>query len=332
MRSPNPSEPQSGDRHFGGVTLAAAGLLALLLVVTAAGVLARTGSGETGARARPVWTWSPPMPHRRSYTASAEIGGKIYVAAGMVGNSGRPLDLFERFDPKSQRWSSLKPLPNEFSAAAGARLGSTLYVIGGNSPDVDGRQVYAYDTSRATWRSVAPLPAPRTNLAAVGLGNRVYAIGGLDPVNPVQTVYAYDAPRGTWSEVAPLPEALHAMAATVFKGEIWVLGGRLRSQEIVRRVWIYNPRRNEWRAGPSMPAPMDLLGVVAVGNKIHAVLESKYFVYDAATKRWRRGPSLKVPRHALALYAVRDKLYAIGGCIVPQLEDSPAVETLRMTR
>jgi hypothetical protein len=39
-----------------------------------------------------------------------------------------------------------------------------------------------------------------------------------------------------------------------------------------------------------------------------------------------------VPRHALALYAVRGRLYAIGGCIVPQLEDSPAVETLRLTR
>ena len=157
------------------------------------------------------------------------------------------------------------------------------------------------------------------------------AIGGLDPVNPVQTVYAYDVARETWSEVAPLPEAIHAMAATVFKGEIWVLGGRLRSQEIIRRVWIYNAARNAWRPGPPMPKPMDLLGVVAVSNRIHAVLESKYFVYDAGTRTWRRGPSLKVPRHALALYAVRGKLYAIGGCIVPQLEDSPAVETLRLS-
>jgi N-acetylneuraminic acid mutarotase len=334
MRSPNPSEPSDGGgrRRAGGLAFVLVGALALALAVAAAGILARTGSGESHAQVRPVWTWAPPMPHRRSYTASAEIGGKIYVAAGMVGNSGRPLDLFERFDPKTQRWSSLKPLPDEFSAGAGARLGSTFFVIGGNSPEVDGRQVFTYDTRRAAWRSITPLPAPRTNLAAVALGDRVYAIGGLDPVNPVQTVYAYDPTRGTWSEVAPLPEALLAMAATVFKGEIWVLGGRLRSQEIVRHVWIYNPRRNEWRAGPSLPAPMDLLGVVTVGNEIHAVLESKYFVYDGTTKRWTRGPSLKVPRHALALYAAGGKLYAIGGCIVPQLEDSPAVESLRIAR
>jgi len=131
MRSPKPSE-----QHLRGATFVVAGLLALLLVVTAAGVLARTSSGGTDAKVRPVWTWSPPMPHRRSYTASAQIGGKIYVAAGMVGNSGRPLDLFEQFDPKTDRWRSLTPLPHEFSAAAGARLGSSLYVIGGNAPDV----------------------------------------------------------------------------------------------------------------------------------------------------------------------------------------------------
>ena len=327
MRSPKPSE-----QHLRGATFVVAGLVALLLVVTAPGVLARTGKGGTDAKVRPVWTWSPPMPHRRSYTASTEIGGKIYVAAGMVGNSGKPLDLFERFDARTGRWSSLTPLPHEFSAAAGARLGQTFFVIGGNSPEVDGRQMYAYDTRRGSWRTLTPLPAPRTNLAAVGLGGRIYAIGGLDPVNPVQTVYAYDVARESWSEVAPLPEAIHAMAATVFKGEIWVLGGRLKSQEILRRVWIYNPARNEWRAGPSMPKPMDLLGVVTVGNKIHAVLESKYFVYDGATRKWQRGPSLKVPRHALALYAVGGRLYAIGGCIVPQLEDSPAVETLRLSR
>ena len=145
MRSQNPSEPpRGGGRQLGGATLVVVGLAALLLVVTAAGVLARTSSGGTTAKARPVWTWSPPMPHRRSYTASTEIGGKIYVAAGMVGNSGRPLDLFERFDPKSDRWSSLTPLPHEFSAAAGARLGQTFFVIGGNAPDDNALLGHAY--------------------------------------------------------------------------------------------------------------------------------------------------------------------------------------------
>jgi hypothetical protein len=77
---------------------------------------------------------------------------------------------------------------------------------------------------------------------------------------------------------------------------------------------------------------MDLLGAVTVGETIHAVLESTYAIYDGRTSRWHRGPGLRVPRHALALFEVRRRLYAIGGCIVPQLEDSPVVETLALGR
>ena len=122
------------------------------------------------------------------------------------------------------------------------------------------------------------------------------------------------------------------MGATVFHGEIWVLGGRVRNLRIQRKVWIYNPKQNRWRPGPALPKPMDLLGVTTVGEKIYAVLESNYVIYDARTGRWTRGPSLKVPRHALGLFAADGRLYAIGGCITPQLVDSPAVETLPLKR
>jgi hypothetical protein len=60
------------------------------------------------------------------------------------------------------------------------------------------------------------------------------------------------------------------------------------------------------------------------------VLESIYVIYDARTRRWRTGPSLNVPRHALGLFDVDGTLYAMGGCIVPQLEDSSIIEKIRL--
>ena len=75
-------------------------------------------SQTNGISLKPGWSFAAEMPHRRSYTASAELGGKIYVAAGMVGNTGRPLDLVERFDPSRNEWSSLTSLPESFSAGA----------------------------------------------------------------------------------------------------------------------------------------------------------------------------------------------------------------------
>lgn len=304
------------------VGAAAAAALALVSVSTAGRVL------HSHAAVAPHWTFAAPMLHRRSYTASAEIGGRIYVAAGMVGNTGRPLTLFERFDPSRDAWSSLPSLPVAFSAAAATSVGNRMYVVGGNSDTANGRQVFSYDVRTRHWRREPSLPAPRTNLAVVGLRGEIYAIGGLDPIRASRTVFAFDVAKRRWRSVAPLPVTLQGEAAVVFGGKIWVLGGADRKGTIVRSVWIYNPRTNRWSAGPRLPAPMETLGAAASGSRIFAVLESDTFVYDASTRRWTRGPTLEVPRHALAVFPAVGRLYAIGGCIVPQLEDSNIVESL----
>ena len=248
MPSPSPSERRG--RHNLKILLASAAALALCAIATACGT-ARTHA-VTGVSSG--WSFGPAMPQRRSYTASAEISGRIYVAAGMVGESGRPLNVLERFDPRREEWSTLTPLPEAFSAGAGARLGERMYVVGGDSPRANGRQVFAFDPARQRWTGEPPLPARRTNLAAVGLDGKLYAIGGLDPIQPVRTVFVFDPSMRRWSRVAPLPKALHAIAAVDFHGEIWVLGGRLKSEAVQRSVWIYNPQRNRWRAGPTMPS------------------------------------------------------------------------------
>ncbi len=312
---------------------ASGGILVLACLVIAAasafGLARNSNDRVTAALQR--WTFAAKMPHRRSYTASAKVAGKVYVAAGMVGNTGRPLDVFERFDPARNEWRSLKPVPKAFSAAAGAGLAGRVYVIGGNSKQANGRQVFSYDVRRDRWASLAPLPARRTNLAAVGLGGKVYALGGLDPFSPTRSAFEYDPETNSWARAAPLPRALHGLAAVAFHGELWMLGGRDKAGKVSRLVWIYNPRQDRWRAGPTMPVPMEIHGAEVVGERIYTVLESTTLVYDATTSRWSRGPSLQVPRHALALFAADGKLFAIGGCIVPQLEDSQVVESLDLS-
>jgi N-acetylneuraminic acid mutarotase len=308
-------------RH--GLKIAAA---AVAVGLAAAGVACGNVFDDDEASAA-EWSPAPQLTHRRSYPASASIDGKIYVAAGMVGETGRPLDFLERFDPGRNEWVSLRPLPVSFSATAGASLNGRFWVVGGdNSPEADGRQVYSYDLGSDRWRSEPRLPATRMNLAAVAFGGKLYAIGGLDPVHPTKTVFVYDPSTRRWSRAAPLPVALHAHSASVYKGEIWVFGGRDRSVERQRRVWIYNPGEDRWRAGPSLPEPMDTLATSVNGDRIDAIVDDYYFIFDG--KRWKAGPTLGVPRHALAVYTVDGILYAVGGCLHPQLRDSTVVEKI----
>ena len=265
------------------------------------------------------------MSSRRSYLATAEVGGSIYVAGGMVGETGRPLATFQRFVVAEQRWETLSPLPRPIRAAHAAALGDTIYVIGGQTARGRADTAYAYDIGTARWREIAPLPFSRFNAAVVAWNGRIWAIGGYTTTE-LRDVLVYDPAADAWAEGPPLPEALHAAGAVVFRGEIWVIGGR-RAEEVLSTVWILGSESGEWRDGPEMPKPIELLGAAVAGNReIHVAWESVYQVYDAEAGEWRQGPSMEVTRHALSLFAVQGRLYAIGGCTTA-LKDSPVVET-----
>jgi N-acetylneuraminic acid mutarotase len=332
MSSPSRSSARTAARKA-GIGVLVVGLV--LGLITAATVFGKSQQATFAGTEKAVWRYAPPMLHRRSYTASAEVDGKVYVAAGMVGNSGRPLNLFEAFDPAGRRWSDLPLVPEKFSAAAGTALGSTMYVIGGNGNPkdkaVDGRQVFAYEVRTRKWTRKASLPKVRTNLAAVALGREIYALGGLDPFFATKSVYVYNPATNRWRTGTPLPEKLHALAAVTVRGEIWVIGGQDAAGKATNRVWIYNPRSRKWRAGPRMPRRMETAGAAVMGDEIHVVLEKKYLIWNARTRRWTIGPGLETPRHALAVFAIHGTLYAIGGCIAPILEDSAIVEQLKLT-
>jgi hypothetical protein len=277
----------------------------------------------------PDWTFAQAMSQRRSYAAAAEVRGQIYLAGGMVGNSGRPLSLFQRFDPRRNAWTTLEPLTEPVRAASAAATGERIYVTGGQRRGGVSRRVDVYDVARHAWSEAPPLPAPRFNHSTVALDGSLYVLGGADAEHERRDVFIYGAMGDHWRRAAPLPDAMHAFGAVAFEDEIWTIGGR-RGERTLRDVWIYNPRRNGWRPGPALPKPMELLGAAVVGPEVHAVWERTYQIYDARSGRWRQGPSPRVARHALAAFNVAGRLYTIGGCKTPQLEDSQVVETLRV--
>jgi hypothetical protein len=289
-------------------------------------VLVLTGCAAVDERASaPGWRYAQPMSQRRSYSAAAEAAGLIYVAGGMVGNSGRFLALFQRYDPRTDSWTTLAPLPEPTRAASAASLGGKFYLTGGQRPSREGRRVDIYDIRRGAWSRGALLPVPRFNHSTVALGGKLYVLGGLAGKKERQDVFVYDPKAAHWTRAAPLPRPSHAFGAVAFRGEIWTIGG-LRGERTLRDVWIYNPRADRWRAGPALPRPMALLGAAANDHRVHAVVESTYQIYDARAGMWRSGPRPLVRRHALTAFAVDQRLYTIGGCRTPELVDTQTVE------
>jgi hypothetical protein len=296
-------------------------VLVVLAVVALAAVVGVRGTGE--AEAAP-WTYRESMSQRRSYVAAATIGDKIYAAGGMVGETGRPLDLLARYDPDADSWETLHSMPEAVRAGAAVAVDGVLYVIGGTTADGNSRAMYAYDPATDEWSERAPLPEPRFNHSALALDGKVYVLGGFHEGEERDDVFVYDPATDQWSEGPSLPFANHAFDAVPFRGEIWMIGGR-RDDEILRDVWILNPATGQWREGPAMPEPMELLGAAVAGDEIHAVWESTYQIYDAESGTWTSGPRSRVTRHGLQTFYVDGALFTVGGCTT-QLRDSQVVE------
>ncbi|MBW3593304.1 MAG: hypothetical protein KY396_06395, partial [Actinobacteria bacterium] len=193
-----------------------------VLVIAVVAFAALLGAGERSAanerREAGDWDFAPSMSQRRSYVAAAELDGRIYVAGGMVGESGRHLATFDRFDAEEQTWTTLRRLPEPVRAGAAAAVGDVVYVIGGSTPSGGGRQVWAYDAAAGTWQARARLPEPRLNHAAVALDGRIYVLGGFVGARAQDDVLVYDPTEDGWSRAAPLPRPAHAFATVVFDG------------------------------------------------------------------------------------------------------------------
>jgi hypothetical protein len=303
-------------------------LLAVLALTAAALALPLAFSSPEADDAQAGWEQVASMSQRRSYLAAAELRGFVYAAGGMVGETGRPLATFARYEPAADRWRVLRRLPVATRAAAAAAVGDRVYVVGGTTESGNTAALWAYHEPARRWERRAPLPVALFNHGAVALGDTLYVLGGFAGGREHRDVYAYEPASDRWTRVTRLPRPTHTFGVVALRGELWVIGGR-RGEKILREVWILDPKTRRWRAGPALPRPMELLGATVAGDEIHALWESTYQVYDAGTGEWREGPRPLVTRHALEAFAIDGVLYAIGGCTTA-LRDSPVVERLEL--
>ncbi|XP_067684477.1 kelch domain-containing protein 8A-like [Haliotis asinina] len=79
-----------------------------------------------------TWKVGTPMPTKRGDMAAGIVGGKV-VCAGGLGNTGKPLQVVEAYDPASNTWTEISNLPTTHCSCACIMFKNRLHVIGGLS-------------------------------------------------------------------------------------------------------------------------------------------------------------------------------------------------------
>jgi hypothetical protein len=113
-----------------------------------------------------------------------------------------------------------------------------------------------------------------------------------------------------------MPEGRLGHRMLSVEGRLHVVGGVGSTADVL----IYDPAKETWTTGATMPASRDHLAAVAVGGEIWAIggrsagqIHARVDVYDTTTDAWREGPPLPQPTSGAAEAAIDGVILISGG-------------------
>ena len=166
----------------------------------------------------------------------------------------------------------------------------------------------------------------RHECSFVQAGDRFYLFGGRENARTLDT---YDYASDSWTTSAMAPIEFNHFQATEYQGLIWIIGAfktnSFPNESPAEDIWVFDPARDEWIQGPSIPAGRrrGSTGLVVHDDKFYVVAGNTmghnggyvpwFDEYDPQTGDWTALTDAPGARDHFHAAASGDKLYAVGG-------------------
>jgi len=158
--------------------------------------------------------------------ASAEVGGKIYVAGGSDENEKR-LNTLWIYDPQADKWTSGASMKVARECDVVAK-GDTIYAIGGFDGENAVKTCEAYSIARNEWSDLPDLPIQTSAQHSALVGDTIFSFGDNAEMNRVQK---FDLGTQTWTRLDKSGfDARRHMAVCSVDNKIYVVGGNMASK------------------------------------------------------------------------------------------------------
>ncbi len=313
----------------------AAGALIVSFLLMTSFTLNILSTYSSASTASGYWTQIAPLPkpYYSIYGAVALNGNVYFLGYGMA----------ERYDPKTNLWTSITPIPTSNDWPTGGGMVTVcenkIYVIG-----LPHEPTHVYDPTTNTWANRSSIPDWLTGRKANTVNNKIYVIGGATFSQGIiftsGTNYLYDPTKDSWMTMAPIPVPVEGYASAVLDDKIYLIGGGTETSSPIdasNLVQIFDPKTNIWSNGTSIPIGVSGAGACATsgllaskgiyvvggtttvsGGWLSMDYEDYYKtnlnqVYDPETGNWSKAAPIPDKRLSLSLVNVNDLLYAIGG-------------------
>lgn len=242
-----------------------------------------------GAQASVVPSGRADLPEELTSFGAAIVGEKLYVYGGHTGaahsysideQSSRLwcLDLTD----KASSWETKTGGPR-LQGLALVPWGNQVVRVGGftamnqagqDHDLVSQSSVAIYNPATDSWSNLDSMPEPRSSFDAAVLGDRVYVLGGWqlsggsDDHRWLQTAYSLSLSDADakWQPLAKPPFQRRALSVAAHDGRLYAIGGMQSEGGPTVRVDVYNPVKDSWTEGPSLPGS----GMAGFGSSAYA--------------------------------------------------------------
>ncbi|CAF4517649.1 unnamed protein product, partial [Rotaria socialis] len=261
------------------------------------------------------------------------------IVAGGFGAHQRPVDIVERWNPRTNEWTALQPLTKRRRYAAAAAIGKRLYVVGG----YDGRQrmnsVECLDLSQenATWQPVASLTYRRALPGVCVHQNLIYVCGGFDGSLRLASTECYDEKTDVWAIGEDMHVGREGAGLVSIGDHLYCIGG-YDGHSLLQTVEKYGKpfscsidstlfqnyfldiNLGRWSQMAPMLTPRSGAGCATLDHYIFAcggfdgtIHLSSVERYDSQTNQWTNVTSMSVRRCYCGSAFIRGRIAVIGG-------------------
>jgi N-acetylneuraminic acid mutarotase len=287
------------------------------------------------------WLHGPDLPAPRQASASAVLGGRIYVIGGF-GSDSEPTDTTYVLEPAVGTdlspsldktpvpllpvgsWTTARPIPEAVDHAAAASLDGYLYVVGGTIEKKVTNKFWRYDPIDDKWAALPPLPIPRWDPTMQAFNGKLYVIGGSSSGGDDETgIEVFDPADLTWTVIVrALGTEREESRTVIFGDKIAIVGGRDRQEHNQVSCDLYDPVHDAWSVCSDMHMGRSGFGLASVGDQMFAIggVNQLTGITTQTTEisghggdGWMDGRWLPAPSQEMSVAVIGHIVWVIGG-------------------
>jgi N-acetylneuraminic acid mutarotase len=318
------------------------------------------------------WSTTESLPTARSNHVAVTLadGGILVAGGGRSAPIGQPSSAEVMgsaliFDPSTKHFTATGSLVTPRSHAKAVRLdnGEVLIAGGGAATthqDCNGvpncgpiadplASVERFDPATGRFRAAASMKHARYSFTLTHLQNgRVVAAGGVSPdstgtLASTRSAEIYDPATDTWTDAAdmPAPDREHQSAIMLDSGGLLLVGGKEANIGMIKRVDLFSPDTNAWKAYAQLSSARTLPNLVrlqsghvlAVGgyDQPHAVNVAESVIFDEKAAAWTTIGPLTHGRSSQTTTLLADgSVLVVGGLAEPTTLESATCERTKV--